>query len=126
MVRVKSTAQLRDDALASADEGHNNTDLAKRTESVRVSDASSQSHVKGESNGGSRTHSYYFGPSTLTVSHIREMMDQGYFAECGARVPGEETILEPESNEAVVFVDFFTTRLRMPPHPVLSCILLKF
>jgi hypothetical protein len=71
-------------------------------------------------------HSYYFGPSTVTVSCIMEMIDYGYFADGAARVPGEETVPEPNGDEAVMFEEFFTTDLRMPPHPVLSDILLKF
>jgi hypothetical protein len=41
-------------------------------------------------------------------------------------VLGEETISEPDSDEVVLFEEFFTTGLRMPPHPVLANILLKF
>jgi hypothetical protein len=93
---------------------------------VNVSDAGSQSHAEGESDGGSHTRNCYFGPSTVTMSRIHEMMDQGYFVEGGARVPGEETIPELDSNKAIVFEDFFIAGLRMPPHSILSDILLKF
>jgi hypothetical protein len=55
-----------------------------------------------------------------------EMIDYGYFADGAACVPGEETVPEPNGDEAVMFEEFFTTDLRMPPHPVLSDILLKF
>jgi hypothetical protein len=75
---------------------------------------------------GSSTQNYYFGPSTVTVSCIQGMIDNGYFAEGMGCEPGEETVLEPQSNEAVVFEEFFTARLRMPPHLALSDILLKF
>jgi hypothetical protein len=34
--------------------------------------------------------------------------------------PGQETILEPHLDEVVVFEEFFTAGLRMPPHPVLA------
>jgi hypothetical protein len=54
------------------------------------------------------------------------MIDIGYFAEGLGREPGEETVLEPHPDEAMVFEEFFTTGLRMPPHPVLADILLKF
>jgi hypothetical protein len=37
-----------------------------------------------------------------------------------------ESVLEAWANKAVVFEDFFTARLRMPPHPVLMDILHKF
>jgi hypothetical protein len=54
------------------------------------------------------------------------MIDSGYFAEGMGREPRQETIPEPNPNEAVVFEEFFAASLRMPPHPVLSNSLLKF
>jgi hypothetical protein len=42
------------------------------------------------------------------------MIDRGYFTEGMGREPGEETVLEPHPDEAVVFEEFFTTGLRMP------------
>jgi hypothetical protein len=36
------------------------------------------------------------------------MIDQGYFTEGGARTPGEETILEPKNDEAIVFEEFYS------------------
>jgi hypothetical protein len=39
---------------------------------------------------------------------------------------GEETALELHPDEAVVFEEFFSAGLRMPPHPMLTDILLKF
>jgi hypothetical protein len=39
---------------------------------------------------------------------------------------GEKTVPEPDSNGAVMFEEFFTAGLRMPLHPVLVDILLKF
>jgi tRNA A37 threonylcarbamoyladenosine synthetase subunit TsaC/SUA5/YrdC len=37
-----------------------------------------------------------------------------------------ESMPAPRVDEAIVFDDFFTTGLRMPPHPVLLDILRKF
>jgi hypothetical protein len=54
------------------------------------------------------------------------MIDHVYFAEGMGREPGEGTVLEPHSNEAMFFEEFFAAGLRMPPHPVLTDILLKF
>jgi hypothetical protein len=68
----------------------------------------------------------FFGPSTVTISCVREMIDRGYFAVGGGRVSREETVPEPNGDEAVIFEELFTVGLRMPPHPVLSNILLKF
>jgi hypothetical protein len=107
-------------------EGCDSAGFAERTESAQASDTSSHSRAGGYFDEGSHTHSYYFGPSTVTVCRIREMIDHGYFAKGSARVPGEETVLDPTGDEVVVFEEFLTTGLRMPPHLVLSDILLKF
>jgi hypothetical protein len=70
--------------------------------------------------------SYEFGASSVTVGHIHQMESLGYFTEGSAREPGEEIVLEPNSDEAIVFEDFFTAGLRMSPRHVLIKILLKF
>jgi hypothetical protein len=49
-----------------------------------------------------------------------------YFAEGSTRVPGEETVPKPTDDEVVVFEEFFTAGLHMPPHPALTEILLKY
>jgi hypothetical protein len=54
------------------------------------------------------------------------MIDNGYFADGMGREPGEETVLEPHVEEAILFEEFFIARLGMPPHPVLAIILLKY
>jgi hypothetical protein len=54
------------------------------------------------------------------------MVDKGYFVEGEAHAPREKTTLEPADEKAVVFEDFFVVSLRMPPHPVLADIMLKF
>jgi hypothetical protein len=43
-----------------------------------------------------------------------------------AHTPGAKTVPEPDSNEVVVYEDFFVAGLCMPPHPALADILLKF
>jgi hypothetical protein len=86
----------------------------------------SHSRARADVDMGSHTWSYFFGPSTVTVSCIRAMIDNDYFDEGMGHDPGKETIPEPQSDKAVVFEEFFTAGLRMPPHPVLSDILLKF
>jgi hypothetical protein len=40
--------------------------------------------------------------------------------------PGEEVVPEPAADEAIVFEEFFAAGLRMPSHPVLIDILVKF
>jgi hypothetical protein len=53
---------------------------------------------------------------TVIVSRIQKMIDQRYFTEGGSRASGEETILEPENDEAIILKEFFTVGLRMPLH----------
>jgi hypothetical protein len=100
IARVRSIARLRDDALAPkgkgaitergvVDEVHDNVESTKRTESVLVSDTCSQSNAEGDSDAGSPTRSCYLGPSTMTISRVQEMIDQGYFTEGGAHASGE-------------------------------------
>jgi hypothetical protein len=50
----------------------------------------------------------------------------GYFAEGSVCEPREETISELADDDAIVFEEFFTTGLHMPPHPALTEILIKF
>jgi hypothetical protein len=70
---------------------------------------------------------YDFGQSTITKARIASLESFAYYflKGCG-RPPGAESILDPHENEAVVFEDFFTAGLRMPPHPILLDILCKF
>jgi hypothetical protein len=62
----------------------------------------------------------------MTVSQIRGMIDNGYFANGMGREPREEIVPEPHDDEPMLFEEFFTVSLRMPPHPVLAAILLKY
>jgi hypothetical protein len=119
MAHVRSTARPHDDAPTQVgegaaadrdviDKGHNSTGSIERSRSVHAGDMGSQSNAKGDSDGGSCTHSCNFSPSTITVSRMREMIEQGYFAEAGARAPGEETLPEPENDEVIVLRIFYS------------------
>jgi hypothetical protein len=68
----------------------------------------------------------FFGPSSVTVSRIHGMIDNSYFAEGMGRELEEEIVPEPNPDEAVIFDEFFTAGMRIPLHPVLSGMLLKF
>jgi hypothetical protein len=126
MAHVKSTAHLVGAAAGSGGEGHESEGSAKRTESTQLSNTGSHNGAGDDVDEGSHTQSYYFGPLTMTVSRIHGMIDNDYFAEGMGCEPGEETILKPNLDKAMVFEEFFTTGLRLPPHPVLADILLKF
>jgi PKD repeat protein len=76
--------------------------------------------------GNENSWTYYFGSSTITIGKIKEMVEKGYFPEGGERSPGMETVSEPDDDEAMVYEDFFTAGLCMPPHPALANILLHF
>jgi hypothetical protein len=126
MTRVRSTSSPRDAAVETGSEGHGGGDSAERMESAPLSDVVSHNRAGADVDEGSCTQSYFFGPSTMAVSWIRGMIDNDYFVEGMGREPEEKTVLEPQSDEAMVFEEFFTAGLRMPPHLVLSYILLKF
>jgi hypothetical protein len=71
--------------------------------------------------------SYDFGQSTITKAHIESLKSFAhYFLKGYGRPSGAESVLDPHENEAVVFKDFFTTGLRVPPYPVRLDILLMF
>jgi hypothetical protein len=116
---ARSTARPHDVVADAGSEGHGSGDSAERIESAQLSDVGSHSRAGADTNEGSRTRSYYFGPSTVMVSHIREMIVNSYFVEGMGREPGEETVPEPYTDEVVVFEEFFTASLGMPPHSVL-------
>jgi hypothetical protein len=60
------------------------------------------------------------------LGYIRQLEALRYFAKGSMREPGEETIPELADDEAIVFEEFFAAGLRMPPHPALTEILLKY
>jgi hypothetical protein len=74
-------------------------------------------------NENSRT--YNFGASTITLCHIKEMVEIGYVADDETRAPGAEAVPELENNEVIIYEDFFVAGLHMPPHATLADILLK-
>jgi hypothetical protein len=70
---------------------------------------------------------YDFCPYGITKARIGSMDNyMRYFPKGHGRAPGAELVLEPRANKAVVFDEFFTVGLHMPPHPVLVDILRKF
>jgi hypothetical protein len=70
---------------------------------------------------------YEFGWSKVNWAHIMTLENSFHFFLKGfARPLGIESVPDPKENEVVVFEDFFTDGLRMPPHPVLLDILHKF
>jgi hypothetical protein len=60
------------------------------------------------------------------VGHIHQLESLSYFVEDSAREPSEESVPGPADNEAIVFEEFFTTGLLMPPHPAFTEILLRY
>jgi hypothetical protein len=99
---------------------------ASDTEGCLLSpDAAEDSLGKGGfDDENSRT--YYFGSSTATVGKMKDMMENRYFIEGKACAPRAKTVLESYNDEAIVYEEFFVAGLRMPPHPALVDILLKF
>jgi hypothetical protein len=70
--------------------------------------------------------SYDFGSSSVTVGRIWQLESLWNFAKGSAREPREEIVPVPNDDEVVVFEEFFAVGLRMPPHPALTEILLKY
>jgi hypothetical protein len=110
MAHVRSTARPRYDAPTQEGEGvaverdvssksHDSAGSVGGSWSVHASDTGSRSNAEGNSDRGS--YSYNFSPLMVTVSRIRELIEQGYFDEGGAHTPREETIAEQENDEAV-------------------------
>jgi hypothetical protein len=61
---------------------------------------------------------YNFGASTITLGHVNKMVEKGYFADGKARALGVETVPELDDDEAVMFEDFFCSRVA---HASASC-----
>jgi hypothetical protein len=137
MAHVRSIARQRDDVpmvegegviieKGAIDEGYDNAGPVEIIKSVHASDAGSDNRAEGDSDEGSRTYSYYFGPLMVTITRIREMIDHGYFAKGGAHASGKTLFRSLIVTKLPYLKSFFTDGLMMPPHPVLVDILLKF
>jgi hypothetical protein len=81
MARIKSTTRLAGVAAASGNEGHGSDGSTERMEFVALSDTGYHSGAGGDMDEGFHTQSYFFGPSTVTVSHIHGMIDNSYFPD---------------------------------------------
>jgi hypothetical protein len=70
---------------------------------------------------------YDFERSKITQARIASFENSTRYFPIGfAQPPGIDSVPNPKENEAVVFEDFFTAGLRIPPHPVFWEILRKF
>jgi hypothetical protein len=114
------------DSAATGGSGGEGDGSEERTMSTEPSNAGSHSNGGDVRVKSSHLHSFCFRPSTVTVSRIYWMIDNGYFADGMGREPREETVPEPHIDEAMLYEEFFTASLQMPPHPVLAAILLKY
>jgi hypothetical protein len=71
--------------------------------------------------------SYDFGLSIVMRTRIGSLESYSrYFLKGYGRLPSAESVPDPQTNEAMVFEDFFTAGLLMLPHPILLDILHKF
>jgi hypothetical protein len=69
---------------------------------------------------------FVFGESKVTANLIRESKAARFFPAGSGRAPLDEEVPSPETDEIVVFQDFFTCGLRFPCDPLLPAILDKF
>jgi hypothetical protein len=106
MAHVKSYVRLIGGAAASGSSGEGEGS-EERTISARPSNTGSYSDGGDARVESSHSQSFYFGPSTMIVSRIHGMIDNGYFADVMGHEPGEETVPEPHADEVVLFEDFF-------------------
>jgi hypothetical protein len=128
---------------AMEDERSPTIDIVGDSSKAHVLEASTASSSSKASSGGATSYAaeadiedvvepcelewrYDFEASLVTMGRIRQLGALGYFAEGLVCEPGEETVLEPNTNEAFVFEEFFAAGLRMPPHAALMEILLMF
>jgi hypothetical protein len=70
--------------------------------------------------------SFVFGESKVTTNLIRDYEAAVFFPAGDSRAPLDEQTPTPEANEVVVFLDFFTCRLRFPCDPLITTVLDKF
>jgi hypothetical protein len=69
---------------------------------------------------------FVFGESKVTANLIREYEAAGFFPASSGRAPLDEEGPSPETDEILVFRNFFTCGLRFPCDPLLPAILDKF
>jgi len=70
---------------------------------------------------------FEFGESTVRSEHIADMVEVGFFKDGRAKAPpAGQTVPAPEEGYAVVFRDFFTCRLRIPPYHFLREVMESF
>jgi hypothetical protein len=69
---------------------------------------------------------FVFGEWKVTADLIREYEVAGFFPAGSGRAPLDEKVPSSETNEIVLFRDFFTRGLRFPCDPLLPAILDKF
>jgi hypothetical protein len=118
--RVASTVEVA--RTVGASEVPAASDDERRLSSLGGTDNSLGGGVSDDENSWT----YNFCTSTITLDRIKEMVEKGYFTDGEAHTPAAEAVLEPAADKAVVYEDFFITGPRMPPHPALADILLKF
>jgi hypothetical protein len=71
--------------------------------------------------------SYDFGQSNIMRNCLGSMESYGHFFPRGYGWPPDaESVPDSRANEVIIFEDFFTAGICMPPHPVLVDILHKF
>jgi hypothetical protein len=70
---------------------------------------------------------YDFERSKITHARIASLENSTRYFPIGFAQPaGIDSVPNPKENEVVVFEDFFTAGLRIPPHPIFWEILHKF
>jgi hypothetical protein len=127
-VQEPEIAQIAEDETSPAASGSGNREDGEiRSEKEDTEDI--DAHLRGlitATRSKALPAAFVFGESKVTADLIREYEGAGFFPAGTGRAPLDEEVPTPETDEIVVFRDFFTFGLRFPCDPLLPTILDKF
>jgi hypothetical protein len=99
----------------------------KLEESLSDVEASVSDLISAEESFSMAGPTFEFGESLVMVEDISEMVQGGFFKEGRAKAPlAEQTVPDPEPGYAVVFRDYFTYGLLLPPYSFLCQVMEAF
>jgi hypothetical protein len=72
--------------------GGNKVPIASGDEGHALSGGETDGSTDGGASDNKNTQTYSFGASIITLGHIKEMAEKGYFVDGKARAPGAKTV----------------------------------
>jgi hypothetical protein len=127
-VQEPTIAQLPEGETSPAASGSGNREdgeIRSESEDIEDVDANLKDLVTAKWSKGLPA-AFVFRESKVMMDLIREYEADGFFPAGSGRAPLDEEIPTPETDEVVMFRDFFTCGLRFPCDPILPAILDKF